>query len=1413
MPSRRNARTWIQRGLLATLVGAVLIFGLRATGSVASRLATVDGSVWLVDPPNGVLVQVNALAKDVTAKVPVADAQQQLAAAQVGSGAIVLNRSTSTVGRVDGATFAYEAGGALASPGSDLALVGNDAGAFAVDTSDGKLIALDTADLSTRFEAPISAQQATPAVVDSQGRLWAYDARLGELVRFDGATGDVKRVSVAEPGVVAGLTLVGDRPVVVDPASGQVLRIGSDAAVGQRLCDQDGAKGAARLAVAGSPAGEESALVYALSTDSGELWTTDLDSQRCVTLPLSEDQRNAGDGFGQPVVRNGLLYVPVFTRSQVLVVDGSDNSIDRTVDLRFAIPAGNRFELFTDGGRLWFNDLEGPKAGVLSAAGATLVVDKKELSSVSGVALTDGEGEGGEDAELGIIYSLDDDPAAGSDGISVEPGRTGVTTRPGNGSAAGQGNPGQAVDGGAGQTSPGGTDPSTPATTVPVTVPPAAVVAGPSASGAGPEKKPSPVAVAQPSVSDTPVANFTYSPPGDPTTATQLTFTDASTGVIDAWSWTFTAPDGSSTTATGRSSVRTLTSVGTWTVTLSVSNAAGKTDTTRPLAIQVRDPADLLPPNANFSWDPATPTVRQTVQFRDRSTAGRNSPLTSWFWEFGDGTTSTSQNPPAKSYANPGTYTVRLTVRNSVGANTTEAALKVAEPPTPLKPEFNYSVNGTLNGPITAGQTVLFTDASSGGPTGWAWDFGDGSSGTAPVVGHVFRNADDYSVKLTVTNATGSQSVTRTIRVDQAVTPPVAKIVEPANGVSVEVGKPLRFVSSNTGSPTSVVWEWGDGTRSEGATATHTFATTGPFTVKLTATNAAGASTATVAVVVAPVPPPPPLVAGFRSATGTSTADLAVVGVPVRFVNTSTGTGTFSWNFGDGSTSTEREPSYAFKKVGTFHVTLTMTSGGRTATATGDVYVGPAPVAVVANFDFSPKNPTVGQPVEFIDRTTGVPARWSWSFGDGSAAVSGQTPPPKTFAAAGRFDVTLTTVDRNGAVTTKTQTVVVRAAPRPAPIPAFTVSPASPADQVTGTAITFTDITPALFPLTTPVFTFENSPVSPAAGSRSVEHIFAERGTYPVKMRVCWVDDAANCAEITQDVTISAAVSKPVASFTVSGEGVVPGSNPPVLLINKPVTFTDTSTGEPTAWDWMVRTDRRATQNVTVTLASAGTLNVTLTVTNAAGSSTVTRDYQVLGAAPSAEFTVPGLVVAGEPARFTHPLTALASREWDFGDGTPVVTTTAGVVDHTFAEPGTYTVRLKVTIGGIGGLGSLSATSSKTVTVQPALPAPKIQATNATTGATSALPAITVNIGEAMSFSDIGASSGVTARTWTWSDAVPGGSGATVTRTFTKADSYTVTLQASNVTGTTATSMIVIVLPSTTTSTTTTTTTTTPARA
>lgn len=1409
MPSRRNARTWVQRGLLAAIVGAVLVFGLRANGSVANELSTVEGAAWLVDPPTGTLVRVNALGQDVTTAVKVSDEpDQQLTASQFGSGAVVLNRSDSTVGRIDGANLDLRSSRQLASPGVDLALVGSDAGAFAVDTSDGRLIALDPDDLSTRFETTITPQQSTPAVVDEDGRLWAFDAATGEVVRFDGASGAVQRGKVTDPNVQAQLTLVNGRPVLVDPQAREAIRITGSAGAGERHCLGDGELGA--FTVAGT-SGAGAPRLYVLSIDRGDLRTVDLDSDRCsMSLQLGDDDEAAGgEGFGQPVSLGERLFVPVLAPDgsglsrQVLVVNAEDNRIERSIDLS-VVPALNRLELFTKGDRLWFNDLEGPRAGVLSPAGAVLVVDKVEQRSLNateggdaaGAVPGDGDTVAVDDVEQGVDGAgasgtkLDGASPSGEGGSSDGTASTTPVTAPSRSGPEAAPGPGSEAASAPGQTSTMPTAlppvmlPTTPtalpstAATVPV------VPSGPSARQPGPETRPTtppPTEVTQPGAPEPIVANFTYGPPGDPTTETNLTFVDTSAGQPDQWTWTFTAPNGTTTTATGRTLSRTFNAVGAWTVTLTAA-AGGRSSTTTPIPLQVFSPDDLLPPTADFTWAAAsggaTPVEKEPVAFRDRSTTSKANPIKSWLWEFADGTTSIAQNP-SKSFALAGRYPVRLTVTNGAGARSTVGTVTVATPPAPLKPDFTYGANGDP-ATVTQGQSVTFTDRTTGGPTTWTWRFGDGSNAAGPVVSHVFRDVGEFNVVLEVANGTGSATTDKVVKVVAPVVRPTAKIGEPGAGAKVEVGKPLRFVSASEGNPTKLVWEWDDGTTSEGGTVNKAYAKAGAYTVRLTASNAAGSHTATIAVQATEVPPPVPLVPKFTTLPATTAANPAIAGEPVKFVNASTGPGTFTWNFGDGGVSAERDPTYIFKKAGTYHVMLTQTDGARSASASAvDVFVGAAPVPIAAGFDFTPKTAAAGDAIQFLDQSSSSAVRWTWNFGDGTPSVDGRQPPPKAYAKAGSYQVTLTVADRTGAIATKTLPVVVAAAPRPKP--AATITAAATTSQV-GKAVRFEDATPPDAPLTTPVFTFATAGATPttdtaAPGSRYLDHVFTAPGVYSVSVRVCWADDANNCGvSPAVTVVVTAAVGKPSSDFKVNGPAVVvaaTAATPGVLEANKNATFTAVEAPAPgTTYAWLINGREGSGPTFSdVSLATAGSLSVTLTVTNAAGATTTSMTYVVLSGLTGAIDVTPS--ADGTTFRLTDvsPILGLPlgiTRRWVFGDGS--FADGGAAVDHVYAAPGDYRVQLTISL-----LGEELIRAERLVTVTPPKLQPQIQAT----GRDAGMATITVNTGEELTLRDSSTAPAGTARTWSWSDGTASSSLATLTRRFTTPGEYTLTLTTS----------------------------------
>jgi len=354
-----------------------------------------------------------------------------------------------------------------------------------------------------------------------------------------------------------------------------------------------------------------------------------------------------------------------------------------------------------------------------------------------------------------------------------------------------------------------------------------------------------------------PVAAFSASPTSGKAPL-NVKFTDTSTGTPTKWKWDF----GDGKTSIKQNPTHKYYKAGKYTVTLKVTNAVGINTVTRSNYITVTEK-----PVAVFSASPISGKAPLNVKFTDKSTG---SP-TKWKWNFGDGTTSTKQNPIHK-YSAAGKYTVILKVTNAAGINTatkskyitvtatsqtSTAALSESPTSTAALSESPTSTAALSESPTpiaalsaspTSGNvplTVSFTDKSTGSPTKWKWDFGDGETSTTKNPTHKYSATGKYTVKLTVTNAAGSNTKTKSkyITVTETSQAPVADFW----GSTLSGKTPLKvtFTETSKGSPTSWEWDFGDGKYSTEKSPTHTYSTAGTYTVKLTATNAAGSNTKT----------------------------------------------------------------------------------------------------------------------------------------------------------------------------------------------------------------------------------------------------------------------------------------------------------------------------------------------------------------------------------------------------------------------------------------------------------------------------------------------------------------------------------------------------------------------------------------
>jgi len=212
----------------------------------------------------------------------------------------------------------------------------------------------------------------------------------------------------------------------------------------------------------------------------------------------------------------------------------------------------------------------------------------------------------------------------------------------------------------------------------------------------------------------------------------------------------------------------------------------------------------------------------------------------------------------------------------------------------------------------TNANLIYFNDNSTGNPTSWSWNFGDGSSSTSQNPSHTYASTGSYTVTLSISSPTCSDSTSSTIVISSG-NPSGCQAafyyIPDSSNANL-----INFFDNSTGNPTSWLWNFGDGSSSTSQNPNHTYASTGNYTVTLSISSA-NCSDSTSNVVV--VGNSTGCQAAFTSVPDSSNTQL------IHFINQSTGNPTgFSWNFGDGGSSTLQNPSHTYSTAGTYNVTL-----------------------------------------------------------------------------------------------------------------------------------------------------------------------------------------------------------------------------------------------------------------------------------------------------------------------------------------------------------------------------------------------------------------------------------------------------------------------------------------------------------
>ena len=403
-----------------------------------------------------------------------------------------------------------------------------------------------------------------------------------------------------------------------------------------------------------------------------------------------------------------------------------------------------------------------------------------------------------------------------------------------------------------------------------------------------------------------------------------------------------------------------------------------------------------------------------TVNFNNNSSMSSGT-ITTYFWDFGDATTSIIKNP-SHTYANPGTYLVTLMVGSNKGCYDTVINLVTVNPPPTAA--FTYTT-------ICQGSPVTFNDNSTvnqGNINQWVWDFGDGSlNSLLQNPSHIYANAGNFVVTLTVTT---NQGCTGTAT--QMVTVNALPLIS-FNTANVCFGNQTIFNNTSTiqnGTITNWMWDInGDGIiDANSQNLNYNYTSAGTYTVILTASsNANCVNSSSTTVTVNPLP--------IINFSGNNVCHNAVT----TFTNNSSiGNGNqitnYSWSFGNSTSSMQTNPMVIYTNPGNYVVSLTATSNNNcVSSGTALVSVWPNPVV-----NFTTPNVCHGVTNYFTNTSSissGSINYWMWDVNGDSNTDSTSQNPSFVYPAPGNYIVTLTAVSNNNCVKTVSNTVTVYTLP------------------------------------------------------------------------------------------------------------------------------------------------------------------------------------------------------------------------------------------------------------------------------------------------------------------------------------------------------------------------------------------------
>ncbi len=500
--------------------------------------------------------------------------------------------------------------------------------------------------------------------------------------------------------------------------------------------------------------------------------------------------------------------------------------------------------------------------------------------------------------------------------------------------------------------------------------------------------------------------------------------------------------------------------------------------------------------SADFSASVIKGCTPLVVQFQDKSTG----PITEWFWDFGNGTTSTLQNPTV-TYTTAGQFTVRLIIRNDSLENFVTKTNYINVNATP---SVTFSVLSGSYGCVPV-QTNFKDNSNMQGDIAqsWLWDFGDGSTSNQQNPVHTYANEGVFNVSLTVVSAHGCSTTSTHNSTVKTGNKPVADFsASPLSGCASLL---RQFKDSSSGNVTGYSWIFGDGATSMEKNPLHHYIDTGWFeVVHSVSDNGCGNGIGK---------------ARYIQVTGPVAKISKVINCSnkrsVSYIDSSIGETSRFWDLGDGFTSTNKNVVHSYASPGTYYVKLIVTGTSCNDTAYDTVYatIGSPQIQIAPSKSFYCILDTLSFMVTGYD--TASVKSFAWDFGDSLTGFNTQYSTVEyAYQTTGTFNPKVYLQDVNLCVDSLqvTNPVSIKG-----PIAAFD----SLTTGCTGADLHFTDKTIAFpnVPITQALWSFGDGITSDTIGS--VDYSYAFPGKYKIYLKVTDADGCIDSVIHYNNISIS----------------------------------------------------------------------------------------------------------------------------------------------------------------------------------------------------------------------------------------------------------------------------------------------------